>query len=131
MSTRAVYTFLHFPLTADNVAFYVHHDGYPSGAAHYLRASLEKCELQEVLPTSFYHALHPRAEQCVRAEDFGDLSYKWLFVYHSKGLNKGKVLMSGWRRNMAAAEIGIRPEWLRVCGPEPIEDFIARYPADA
>lgn len=128
MSTRAVYTFTGFAMTEPSVAFYVHHDGYPAGCANYLRRSLEKCNLPEVFPFAFYHAQYPRAERCDNADDYGDLSYKWLFVYHSSGINKGKVLMSGWRRNMAAVEVGLEPEWIRVCGPEKIEDFIARYP---
>lgn len=36
MSTRATYLFSNNYLAAEDVCIYIHHDGYPSGAAQYL-----------------------------------------------------------------------------------------------
>jgi hypothetical protein len=126
MPTRAIYTFLNFPLQDESgYTFYVHHDGYPSGCAEKIRRALKMCSVDYALPYSFFFAPNMRAERVKDADLIGDLNYKWLFNYRQE---KGGVFISGWRRNLAAFENNLEPEWLRVCGPEPLKDFLLRYP---
>jgi hypothetical protein len=77
MSTRATY---HFADEYRDVTFYIHHDGYPSGAAHYFQNmlnhedSMESCNhgLAEV----FFRA-NERAEFTKSHEAHGDTEYRY------------------------------------------------------
>ena len=71
MSTRATYQI-------DNETFYIHHDGYPQGAAEYFAAALE---LKHKLPNlSFKEAFqyaNERAEPTPRHDSHGDTEYQY------------------------------------------------------
>lgn len=42
MSTRATYTFSNTALAGEDVTVYIHHDGYPMGAAEYFRKAMDE-----------------------------------------------------------------------------------------
>jgi len=42
MSTRATYRFSNTALAGEDVTVYIHHDGYPMGAAEYFRKALDE-----------------------------------------------------------------------------------------
>lgn len=78
MSTRATYEF-----TANTIAhvpgmtFYIHHDGYPEGAAHYFRAALTYTNWRGGLPGQFVRA-NDNAEFTGHGMDVhGDTEFHW------------------------------------------------------
>jgi hypothetical protein len=77
MSTRATYTFL---TTADDhkpsVTFYIHHDGYPEGAAQYLAAACTFENERGSLAENFLRA-NDRAEFTGSHETHGDTEYRY------------------------------------------------------
>lgn len=89
MSTRATYKFNKtewFP----QVTFYIHHDGYPSGAAVYFKKMLAVTDEFENICDAFYRA-NDRAELTLGHEAHADTEYQYtverigtLTAYHSK-----------------------------------------------
>lgn len=77
MSTRATYGFI----TPDyNIEFYIHHDGYPEGAADYFKSALEHCKNHEVwgednLADSF-HRVNDRS-RFTKADLHGDTEFHY------------------------------------------------------
>jgi hypothetical protein len=83
LATRAVYTFTGFP-EAPARHLYLHHDGYPTGAAWRFAAALR--EAPE--PASFLVAFlstQPKAEPIQRTEHAANTKYRYLVQLVSDG----------------------------------------------
>lgn len=76
MSTRATYGFKHDGIEA---TFYIHHDGYPSGAAAYFKAAIERKGQSGLLMDDFFRA-NAGAEHTVSHEAHGDTEYRYQVI---------------------------------------------------
>ena len=77
MSTRATYTFSNTALAGEDVTVYIHHDGYPMGAAEYFRRAMdEKLDSGRQLLESFI-AANDRAMITRCHEAHGDTDYRY------------------------------------------------------
>lgn len=77
MSTRATYTFSNTALAGEDVTVYIHHDGYPMGAAEYFRKAMnEKLDSGKPFLESFITA--NRGAMITRNhEAHGDTEYRY------------------------------------------------------
>lgn len=111
MSTRASYTFL--PNKKANKAhavFYIHHDGYPAGAAQYLLAMI--AQSGQVNANTFYRA-NDRAELIYSADTYGDIEYKYTI---DQRVNNIRV---------EQRQYGAPTDW-RILFNGPVVDFLSR-----
>jgi len=77
MSTRATYTFSNTALAGEDVTVYIHHDGYPMGAAEYFRKAMnEKLDSGRPLLEAFI-AANDRAMITRCHEAHGDTDYRY------------------------------------------------------
>jgi hypothetical protein len=122
LATRAVYSFFGFPSTPQ-CHLYLHHDGYPTGAAwRFAEASRESIE-----PASFLVAFlitQPNAEPIQSLEQAADAEYRYL-VQHAPEADP-HLQVQCWRR------IPGGDSWNPRCGTMPMAVFIQRFlPGDA
>ena len=122
LATRAVYTFTGFPETPVR-HLYLHHDGYPTGAAWRFAEALR--EAPE--PASFLVAFlstQPNAEPIQSPEQAADAEYRYLVQLVSDA--DPHLQVQCWRR------IPGGDSWNPRCGPMPMAVFIKRFlPGDA
>ena len=122
LATRSVYSFTGFP-EAPVRHLYLHHDGYPTGAAWRFAEALR--EAPE--PASFLVAFlstQPSAEPIQSPEEAADSEYRYLVQLVSDADTHLQVQC--WRR------IPGGDSWNPRCGPMPIAVFIQRFlPGDA
>ena len=90
MSTRATYTFSNTALAGEDVTVYIHHDGYPMGAAEYFRKAMnEKLDSGRPLLEAFI-AANDRAMITRCHEAHGDTDYRYttdgkqITIHHRK-----------------------------------------------
>ena len=105
MAIRAVYSFTGFPGVPEH-HLYLHHDGYPTGAAWRFAEALR--ETPE--PASFLAAFlstQPRAEPIQSPEQAADAEYRYR--------------LQCWRRLPGSSS------WNPRCGPMPLAVFIQRF----
>lgn len=117
MPTRAVYSFSGFPNTPPR-HLYLHHDGYPTGAAWRFAAALH----ENPEPASFLAAFlstQPRAEPIQRPEQAADAEYRYR-VQLVPGPDP-LLQVQCWRRIPGGAS------WHPRCGPMPLAVFIQRF----
>ena len=117
MATRAVFSFTGFPGVPVR-HLYLHHDGYPTGAAWRLAAALH----ENPEPASFLAAFlttQPRAEPIKSPDQAADAEYRYRvqLVPDPDPLLPVKC----WRRIPGGAS------WNPRCGPMPLEVFIQRF----
>jgi hypothetical protein len=117
LATSAVFSFTGFPSVPDR-HLYLHHDGYPTGAAWRFAAALH----ENSDPASFLAAFlstQPRAEPIQSPEQAADAEYRY-----------GVQLLPGpdphlqvqcWRRMPGGGSWNLR------CGPMPLAAFIQRF----
>jgi hypothetical protein len=117
LATRAVYSFFGFPSTPQ-CHLYLHHDGYPTGAAwRFAEASRESIE-----PASFLVAFlstQPSAEPIQSPEQTADAEYRYLVQLVSDAAPHLQIQC--WRR------IPGGDRWNPRCGPMPMAVFIKRF----
>ena len=117
MATRAVYSFFGFPSTPQ-CHLYLHHDGYPTGAARrFAEASRESIE-----PASFLVAFlstQPRAEPIQSPEQTADAEYRYLVQLLADA--DPRLQVQCWQR------IPGGDSWNPRCGPMPMAVFIQRF----
>jgi hypothetical protein len=126
VATCAVYSFSGFPeLPADqrNCHLYLHHDGYPAGAAWRFAASLRHVGAAESFLAAFRHT---QAEAIVLAglAEAAEADYR----YRLRLLpgSAGSIEVQCWRRHPATSN------WYPRCGSMPLRAFIQRFlPGDA
>jgi hypothetical protein len=130
LSTRAVYSFIGFPSadgksadgkSAQECHFYLHHDGYPSGAARRFEAALR----QEGAASAFLAAFlssQPQAEALARVEQAADAEYR----YRLRLLPSAdpQLQVQCWRRIPGGGS------WHCHCGPMALTAFINRFLSD-
>ncbi|MEO1003302.1 MAG: hypothetical protein AAFX65_09350 [Cyanobacteria bacterium J06638_7] len=97
---------------------YLHHDGYPTGAAwrfaETLRASSDPAALLATVLRS-----QPRAEQIENSDQDADAEYRYQ-VQLLPGPDP-QLLVQGWRR------LPGHSAWYPRCGPLPLAAFIQRF----
>lgn len=117
MATRATYTFIGFPGVPE-CHLYLHHDGYPTGAAwRFAQAWRDAPE-----PASFLAAFlvtQPRAEPIETPEQAADAEYRYR-VELLPGLEP-QLQVQGWRCLPGS------DAWHSRCGPLPLAVFIQRF----
>jgi len=122
LATRAVYTFTGFP-ESPVCHLYLHHDGYPTGAAwRFAEASRESIE-----PASFLVAFlstQPNAEPIQSSKQAADAEYRYLVQLLAEA--DPHLQVQCWRR------IPGGDRWNPRCGPMPMAVFIQRFlPGDS
>jgi hypothetical protein len=117
LPTRAVYSFSGFP-NSPLRHHYLHHDGYPNGAAWHFAAALR--EGHE--PASFLAAFlssHPSAESIQSPEQAADAEYRyWVQLVPGP---EPQLQVQCWRRIPGGSS------WNPRCGPMPLAVFIQRF----
>jgi hypothetical protein len=87
MSTRATYQFK--SKEGFNTTFYIHHDGYPEGAAQYLVNMLNKTYLDKVDANTFFRA--NEGTELTKSHDYhGDTEYR--YTIDSNGIVAEEVI---------------------------------------
>ena len=117
MATRAVYTFTGFP-EAPVRHLYLHHDGYPTGAAWRFAAALRKTPESADFLAAFL-STQPRAEPIQSPEQSADAEYRYR-VLLLPGLDP-HLQVQCWRRIPGGRS------WIPRCGPMPLAAFIQRF----
>ena len=117
MATRAVYSFVGFPeLPVRHL--YLHHDGYPTGAAWRFQTALQQC----ALPVEFldcFQSSHPGCIALVGPEEAADAEYRYRVEYC--GAPIPGLHVQAWRR------LPVGDGWMLRCGPMPLAQFIRRF----
>ena len=117
MATRAVYSFTGFPGFLEQ-HLYLHHDGYPSGAAWRFAETFRESPEPASFLTTFLRS-QPRAEPIENPEQAADAEYRYLLQLLPGPVPQLQV--QGWRRIPG----GIC--WIPRCGPMALAVFIHRF----
>lgn len=117
MATRAVYSFSGFPGVSEH-HLYLHHDGYPAGAAWRFAVSLRECPD----PVSFlatFLSTQPGAEPIASPERAADAEYR----YRVELLHRpdAQLQVQCWRRLPGSSG------WHPRCVPMALAVFIQRF----
>jgi hypothetical protein len=117
LATRAVYTFTGFPGTHVR-HLYLHHDGYPTGAAwRFAEAFREAPESASFLVA--FLSTQPNAEPIQSPEQAADAEYRYL-VQLDPGADT-HLQVQCWRRIPGGYS------WNPRCGPVPLAVFIQHF----
>jgi hypothetical protein len=117
LATRAVFSFTGFPGVSER-HLYIHHDGYPTGAAWRFAAALR--EIPE--PATFLDAFlstQQQAEPLASPEQAADAEYRYR-VQLMPGATP-HLRVQCWRRIPGGGS------WIPRCGPIPLTAFIQRF----
>ena len=117
MATRAVYSFTGFPGIPVR-HLYLHHDGYPTGAAWRFATALRQRPQPEAFAAAFL-ATQPGAEPLAVLEQAADAEYRYRVQLRTG--EAGMLQVACWRRLPGGAE------WHPRCGPMALELFIGRF----
>ncbi len=117
MATRAVFSFTGFP-GAPERHLYLHHDGYPTGAAWRLAAAQRQASDASSFLAAFLSTQH-QAEPLRSPEEAADAEYR----YRVRLLASTNSLLElqAWRRAPGTGS------WMPRCGPMPLAAFIQRF----
>ena len=121
MSTRATYqiqTVLRgvYPrLSVRTSTVYIHHDGYPSGAAHYLRNGIDLARITERPLLECFIWANARAEMTDSHECHGDTDYRYS-LYAKEGV--------WW---VTASKRDFRDDSYNPIFDGPVDRFIAKH----
>ena len=117
MATRAVYTFTAIPGDPEH-HLYLHHDGYPTGAAWRFAAALrENPEPASFLAT--FLSTQSKAEPIQCPEQAADAEYRYR-VHLDQG-PEPQLQVQCWRRIPGCGS------WNPRCGPMPLAVFSQRF----
>jgi hypothetical protein len=119
LSTRAVYSFIGFP-SAQECHYYLHHDGYPSGAAWRFAAALQQGDAASAFLAAFLSS-QPQAEALARAEQAADAEYRYRLQLMSSADLQPQVQVQCWRRIPGGGS------WHCHCGPMALAAFMQRF----
>ncbi|MFM7266419.1 MAG: hypothetical protein ACKOZW_12690 [Cyanobium sp.] len=117
MATRAVYSFTGFP-KAPVRHLYLHHDGYPTGAAWRFATALREQAAAAEFLAAFLRS-QPSALVLTGPEDAADADYRYR-VEFCGGVDPALRVQS-WRR------LPGNSTWLPRCGPMALTVFIERF----
>jgi len=117
LATRAVYSFTGFPGDLER-HLYLHHDGYPTGAAwRFAAAQREASEASGFLAA--FLSTQAKAEPLASPEQAADAEYRYR-VQLLTGIDP-HLQVQCWRR------VPGRGSWIPRCGPMPLAAFIQRF----
>jgi len=117
LASRAVYSFSGF-VGAPERHLYLHHDGYPTGAAcRFLAAQREAGDASSFL-ASFLRTQH-QAEPLASPEQAADAEYRYRVQLHPG--SDPPLQVQCWRRIPGGGS------WISRCGPMPLATFIQRF----
>ena len=117
MATRAVYSFTGFAGAPEH-HLYLHHDGYPTGAAwRFAAAQRESADASGFL-TAFL-STQVQVEPLASPEQAADAEYRYR-VQLLPGSDPG-LQVQCWRRLPGGSS------WIARCGPMPLTTFIQRF----
>ncbi|MEI7952225.1 MAG: hypothetical protein WCH37_06070 [Synechococcaceae cyanobacterium ELA182] len=117
MATRAVFSFIGFP-GAPQCHLYLHHDGYPTGAAWCFAEALR----ENLEPASFLAAFlstQQQAEPLASPEQAADAEYRYRVQLVPDA--DPHLQVQCWRRIPGGRS------WIPRCGPMPLAAFIQRF----
>lgn len=117
LSTRAVYSFTGFPGQPD-CHLYLHHDGYPTGAAWRFARTLQAGGDLDTFALTFL-SNQPKAEPLARPEQAADAEYRYLV--QRLGRSQPRLQVQCWRR------IPGNSRWYPRCTPINLSAFIQRF----
>lgn len=117
MATRAVYSFTGFAGVPER-HLYLHHDGYPAGAAWRLAAAQREAADASDFLTAFL-STQGQAEPLASPEQAADAEYRYR-VQLLPGSDPG-LQVQCWRRLPGGSS------WIPRCGPMPLTTFIQRF----
>ena len=117
MATRALYTFTGFPETPV-LHLYLHHDGYPTGAACRFAAALRHHPGATAFLSAF-RSTQPAADVLAGSEQAADAEYR--YVVELLPGPDARLQLQGWRRLPGANS------WTPRCGPMELAVFIERF----
>ena len=117
MATRAVYSFTGFPGTPE-CHLYLHHDGYPTGAAWRFAVALREARDATAFFSAFL-STQPKAEPLASPEQAADAEYLYLVTLIASV--DPELHVQCWRRLPGA------DSWSLRCAPMALAMFIQRF----
>ena len=117
LATRAVFSFIGFPGTPQR-HLYLHHDGYPTGAAWRLATARRRQGDPTALLEAFV-ASQPQAEDLSAPQQAADAEYRYRIALVAGPMPELQVQC--WRRLPGCSD------WLPRCSPVALADFIRRF----
>lgn len=117
VATRAVYTFTGFPDTPPR-HLYLHHDGYPTGAAWRFAIALRDHPAATSFLSAFLNS-QPGAEPLDAPEQVADAEYRYVVQWRPG--DAPALQVQYWRRPPGSAG------WIHRCGPMALAAFIQRF----
>ena len=117
MATRAVFSFTGFSGVPER-HLYLHHDGYPTGAAWRLAAAQRKAADASSFLAAFLSTQH-QAEPLASLEQAADAEYRYRLQL-LPGTDP-HLEVQCWRRIPGGGS------WILRCGPMPLAAFIQRF----
>lgn len=122
MATRAVYSFTGFPGPSDH-HLYLHHDGYPTGAAWRFAAALRDARDASAFFSAFL-CTQPKAEPLASPEQAADAEYRYRVTLIPSV--DPELQVQCWRR------LPGDDSWSLRCAPMALATFIQRFlPGDS
>lgn len=117
MATRAIFSFTGFPGVPDH-HLYLHHEGYPTGAAWRFAEALRVTPEPAAFLNAFLSA-QPRAEPIQSPEQAAAAEYRYRVQLVSGP--EPQLQVQCWRRIPGGGS------WNPRCGPMPLKVFIQRF----
>ena len=117
MPTRAVYSFSGFPNTPPR-HLYIHHDGYPTGAAWRFAEALRETPEPDAFLDAFL-STQPKAEPIQSPDQAADADYRYRVQLVPDA--EPNLQVQCWRRIPGGGS------WIPRCGPMPLAAFIQRF----
>jgi hypothetical protein len=119
LATRAVYSFTGFP-GAPVRHLYLHHDGYPTGAAWRFATALREQQEMGAFLAAFL-STQPGAEPLAAPEQAADADYRYKVQLLAGDTAGAQVQVQCWRRLPGSSS------WQPRCRPMPLARFIRRF----
>ena len=117
MATRAVYSFTGFPGPSDH-HLYLHHDGYPTGAAWRFAAALRHSRDASAFCSAFLSTQH-KAEALTCPEQAADAEYHYQVRFIPRA--DSQLQVQCWRR------LPGDDSWSQRCAPMALATFIQLF----
>jgi hypothetical protein len=117
LATRAVFSFTGFP-GHPQCHLYLHHDGYPAGAAwRFAAAHREAADATRFLAA--FLSTQNQVEPLSSPEEAADAEYRYRVRLHAS--TDPLLELQAWRRVPGTGS------WMPRCGPMPLAAFIRRF----
>jgi hypothetical protein len=119
LATRAVYSFIGFPGSPEQ-HLYLHHDGYPTGAA-WRFATARRLNGDPAAFLQAFVATQSGAEQLSAPQQAADAEYRYRVALVASTTDEVQVLVQCWRRLPGSSD------WHPRCTRVALADFILRF----